>query len=150
VPPSAGVKRAAVAAARTSSGPPGVAAAVYMPWATVLAAADSRLKAEINDALRGLQHATSLAGTLLDRATANAEAAAAPLEQAAYAEYTARMATADRVRETILDPAAKIYAEQVTAAHSRYDAAITLAEDTYKTTVADAQRAQNDAGSIVA
>lgn len=148
--PSAAVKRAAVTQARAAvpanSGHP----AVFQPWATLLAAADARLKTEITAALRALEAESAEAGRALDRAYAMAAEAAGALETAGYAALDKYLKDADETRARIVDPAVQLYDRLIGDAHKRYAAALDDARGTYQTLAADAAQAKTDAGLTAA
>jgi hypothetical protein len=143
--PSPAVKRMAVVQGRnsgpTTSGHP----AVYQPWTTLIAQADTRLKTEISAALRALETESTEAGRVLDRAYAMAAEAAGALENAGYAALDRYLKDADETRTKIVGPAVELYDRLIAEAHARYTAALDDARQTYQQLAADANQAKTDA-----
>lgn len=150
VPLTAPAARQTTVATRSTGTVPAPHPSVYEPWTALLAKADTRFKTEITAAIRDLERATGEAGRLLDTSAAIAAEAAASLEAAAWAAWEKYMAAADATRNEILGRARAAYAEMVGNATGQYERALDSAEATYKTIVADANRAKTDAKSIVA
>jgi hypothetical protein len=122
--------------------------AVYAPWTSLLAKAETRYKQEISLALTDLDRAAVDAGRLLDQAATMAAEAGAHLEQAAWAAWSKYMAMADDTRNEILNRARTAYDQAITYARGQYDRSLTGAEKTYQSIAADATRAQSDVKSI--
>lgn len=134
----------------TTSNPPTTPPhpAVYAPWTSLLAKAETRYKTELTLALNDLDRAAADAGRLLDQAATMAAEAGAHLEQAAWAAWSKYMAMADDTRNSILDRARTSYDQAITYARTQYDHALSDAEKTYQSIAADATRAQSDVKSI--
>lgn len=142
--PTPVVRRTAVLAARSTPPTAGGHPAVWAPWATLVTAAEARMKTEVQAAIGDLHAAESAAGRILDMAEAMAKEASSQIISAAWARWNTDMAAAADASQAILDPARTAYEAQLTAAHDRFNAAITSAERVFKSILADADRAKAD------
>lgn len=142
--------RPGVVAARTPVSHGTTSPAVYTPWTALEKQAAVRLKAELQDALRGLEKAAQEAGTILDISAATAADAAGRLEAAAWSAWHKYMTMADETRTAVMGPAYAAYDQALSYAQAAYKRAMDDAESAYKSTLADARRAEADVKSIVA
>jgi hypothetical protein len=143
--PSPAVKRMAVVQGRSSGPTTSGHPAVYQPWTTLIAQADTRLRTEISAALRALETESTEAGRVLDRAYAMAAEAAGALENAGYAALDRYLKDADETRTKIVGPAVALYDRLIAEAHGRYTAALDDARQAYQKLAADAAQAKTDA-----
>lgn len=124
--------------------------AVWQPWTVVLTRADNRMRTEIAEALKVYDQALERAGRILDVAYSEASQVAGQLEAAAWDAWSKTMAQAAEASNRILGPAVTRYDQAIGDAHTMFATALGSAEAAYKQTVADANRAKNDAPSAPA
>lgn len=122
--------------------PAGAEAPVYQPWVQVLADAESKLKTEVQTALRKLDKTTTDAGRILDAARAIATEQAKTQEAAAWVAWNTHMQAAAEIYSAVMDPALRAYTEAVTTAHGRLRHDLGPVYDAYKKITGDATWAQ--------
>lgn len=138
--PAAGVTPAA--AGGSEPVPAGAEPPVYQPWVLVLQNAQSRLKTDVQAALRTYNRQTADAGRLLDTARAIASVQSKQLETAAWEAWHRMMAEAAAVTEAIMTPALTAYKNAMDGAHDQLRKDLTPVEERYKQVAADAQWTQ--------
>lgn len=124
--------------------------AVWQPWTTLAAQAESQLKAEISAALKAYEMQFGAAGRILDTAYGMATEQAGQLQAAAWAAFNRYMAAADATSRAILEPATTAYDQAVSNATAAYAAALGEAEKTYRQVMADVNRAKTDGTTTAA
>lgn len=122
--------------------PAGATGAVYQPWNTVLAEAESRLKTEVQANLRRMNQTVTDAGRLLDAARAIAGEQAKAQEAAAWTAWNTHMEAARSIYAAVMGPALQAYTDAVTAAHDRLRHDVQPAYDAYKKISGDAAWSQ--------
>lgn len=138
----------AATAARETAATSEPNSAAWQPWLSLITVANRRYKVEVQGATAQLNTDLTAAGRLLDQAVAAANAAAAPLEAAAWAAWSKYMTEASTARASILTPALAAYDNAVAAAGSTFDQLMSDAQATHHEAALRVTRIQEAAALI--
>lgn len=137
---SAGVRRAALEAARDRAHTAGGESKAWNAWQRGVIEAESAFKVALGEALHEMEEAFALANHWWEKALADARHASDQIEDPAR-EYLKRQVEAARqARDSILGPAAETYDAAITAAHEHFTKVVALAERAYRTELDEATR----------